>query len=92
MSETRKADVDNTIKPILDAMTGTVFIDDAAVRQCIAESIYLPDGFTIADNYRPAQGFNALSELLMAGDPPHFLYAEVGTAPKQRITFGPLEG
>ena len=90
--KTRPADVDNIIKPILDAMTGTVFVDDAAVRQCIAERIYLPDGFTVADNYRPSPGFDELSELLTAGEPPHFLYVEVGIAPEQRIAFGPLEG
>jgi hypothetical protein len=84
--------VDNIIKPILDAMKGTVFVDDAAVRQCIAESIYLPDGFTVADNNRPSPGFDALSNLLTAGEPPHFMYVEVGTAPEQRIAFGPLEG
>lgn len=90
--KTRRADVDNIIKPILDAMKGTVFVDDAAVRQCIAESIYLPDGFTIADTRRPSPGFDALSDLVTAGDLPHFLYVEVGAAPEQRIAFGPLEG
>jgi hypothetical protein len=90
--KTRRADVDNIVKPILDAMKGTVFVDDAAVRQCITESIYLPDGFTVADNNRPSPGFDALANLLTAEDPPHFMYVEVGTAPGQRIAFGPLEG
>lgn len=89
--KTRRADVDNIIKPVLDAMKGTVFVDDAAVRQCIAESIYLPDGFTVADNNRPSPGFDALSNLLTADDQTHFMYVEVGTAPEQRVAFGPLE-
>ena len=84
-----RQDIDNIIKPLIDALKGVLFPDDAAVRQCAVERILLDRSFTISDRFRTAEAYNNLAELLAQGVP-DILYVEVGTAPEQQMTFGPL--
>jgi crossover junction endodeoxyribonuclease RusA len=84
-----RQDIDNIIKPLLDALKGVIFADDVFVRQCTAERIFLDRSFTISDRFRSDEGFRDLSELLDQGVA-DILFIEVGTAPAQHMTFGPL--
>jgi hypothetical protein len=88
----KKADVDNIIKPILDALKGVVFADDSAIRQCYAESIYIPDGFVLGESKEASPIFDELLRLVGDERIEHFMYIEVGIAPEQTFSFGSMGG
>ncbi len=84
----KKADVDNIIKPILDALKGVVYVDDSAIRQCYAESIYIPDGFTLGQSNKASPVFDELLRFFGDERMDHFMYLEVGMAPEQSFSYG----
>ena len=66
-------DVDNMIKPILDALTGIIFEDDRQVMQVLARKTELVTGLQIA---------NALPDVVAAlGRDADFVYVRVEGAP-----------
>lgn len=83
-------DVDNIVKRILDALKGLAFADDGAIRQCLAERIWLTEGFTISERNRPSTGYARLAALLYDNDVHHITYIEIGQAREQLISFGPV--
>jgi hypothetical protein len=87
--EPTSQDVDNMIKRILDALKGTVFADDFDVTQCLAQRIYIPYGFTIAEQHPSAR---VMQELISLIDQkvPHFTYVEIGQAASQVLSFGQI--
>jgi hypothetical protein len=85
-------DVDNIIKPILDALKGTVFEDDVQVAQCVVTRIDLTRDYSLSDANIRNDVYEVMLDLIFdpAGD--HILYIEVGEQNAQRAVFGPVDG
>lgn len=84
-------DVDNIIKPILDALKGTVYGDDSQIDQCLATKIDLTKPFTVSAKHIWGADYQELIDLL--GSPADdILYIEVGRIPDQQAVFGPIDG
>jgi len=84
-------DVDNIIKPILDALKGVVYEDDRLVSQCLATRVNAAEEYTISDRHISREIHEQLLDLL-AEDCDHILHVEVGPVSEQRVTFGPIDG
>ena len=87
-------DVDNIAKPILDALKGVVFEDDALISQCLVTRIDInakPD-FTIVDAGAPGQSYQELIDLLADIQVDDILYVEIGSTDLQRLVFGIIDG
>ncbi|MDQ3815140.1 MAG: RusA family crossover junction endodeoxyribonuclease [Armatimonadota bacterium] len=82
-------DVDNIVKPILDALKGVVFADDFQVAQCLAVRIDTNKTYSTSGD-APSGIFEALLSLLSGSD--NVLYVEVGAQAGQQVAFGPIEG
>jgi len=87
-----EGDVDNIIKPILDAIRGIVYQDDRLVVKCASErfdktrDITIPQ-VNISDNLYEEM-------LLMIADDAiqHSIYIEIGVATSREVVFGPIDG
>jgi Holliday junction resolvase RusA-like endonuclease len=85
-------DVDNIIKPILDALKGIVYEDDARVSQCLATRVNIQRGdYMLSTRNISSDVYDELIRLL-GGDTEHIIYVEVGQVYSQRVTFGPIDG
>ena len=83
-------DVDNIVKPILDALKGVVFKDDFRVSQCLATRIDLALDYTLSGNIR-SETFDELMDLIDSGHD-HVLCIEAGQMVSQQVVFGPIDG
>lgn len=84
-------DVDNIVKPILDALEGIVFADDASFAKCLVTRIDAERGYELVDAGAPAESYRELIDLLTkkVGD---ILYIEIGRNESQRVVFGTIDG
>ena len=87
-------DIDNILKPVLDALQGSAFSDDGVVARCTAarhdtsrQDLVLaqPDG-------REHPATSEIAALLLAADAEHILYVEVGKTSGQAVVLGPVDG
>ena len=77
--EGNSLDIDNTLKPILDAMKGLVYIDDDQVTDLVCRKRNLNDDLRIVNSSSVlAEGFDRGNE---------FLYVVVEDAPDQEVIF-----
>ena len=84
-------DVDNIVKPILDALKGIVFDDDALISQSLVTRIDPRHAYEIVDAGEPNEPFQELIDLLsMKLD--DIIYVEVGRISSQRLVFGTIDG
>lgn len=84
-------DVDNIVKPILDALRGVVYEDDSQIDQCLATKIDLTKLYSVSANHISSKDYQELIDLL--GSPADdILYIEVGRIPGQQAVFGPIDG
>jgi Holliday junction resolvase RusA-like endonuclease len=84
-------DVDNIVKPILDALEGVVFGNDFEICQALATRIDLRRDYTIVAAGASAEDYEALVDLLDRGED-DILYVEVGRMEAERVVFGPIDG
>lgn len=84
-------DVDNIIKPILDALEGVIFENDSQISQCLATRIDLAKPYTISDRHISGDSFQELSYLL-GSTPGDILYIEIGQMRSQQVIFGLIDG
>jgi len=84
-------DVDNIVKPILDALEGIVFADDTLISQCMVTRIDLDRSYEIIDAGAPTESYRELLDLLKVGAS-DIIYIEVGEYALQRLVFGRIDG
>ncbi len=65
-----RADVDNVIKPILDALIGVAYFDDSQVRSVKAVALPYNEAFSIGDNEWISE---KVLEKLLYDDPVYFM-------------------
>jgi hypothetical protein len=84
-------DIDNIVKPILDALEGVIYRSDSQISQCLSTRIDLTMPYTIAPIDIADEVSKELVDLLNFhyGD---ILYIEVGQMPAQKAVFGPIDG
>lgn len=87
----REQDVDNILKPILDALKGVVYDDDKRVTQCLAAAIDRSAEVVLSDSRVSDRGYDELVAAI-AEDENHILYIEVGEVMGNRVVFGPIDG
>lgn len=93
-SQKADGDVDNILKPILDALNGVVYEDDHQIVKCVAERINITRRYTL--NTFPttlnAEVFEDLLQHLGDEQTAHILYIEVGNIGMRFVTFGMIDG
>ena len=84
-------DVDNTIKPIADALQRVVYRNDRQIAQCLAMRIDLEKPYEISNDNISGDIYQDLVDTIDAkrGD---VLYVEVGVLTSQYAIFGPIDG
>jgi hypothetical protein len=87
----KHGDVDNIIKPILDALSGVVYADDDLIVKCSSERVDTTGTVDLSDTNIPPGLFDKLNSLLAAGHD-HILYVEIGPLSSRRVAFGPIDG
>jgi hypothetical protein len=84
-------DVDNIIKPILDALGGIWFHSDFKIAQCLASRIDIRETYELVDTNIPDEVYDELLALLNSAEA-DILYLEVGPIAWQRVVFAPIDG
>lgn len=84
-------DVDNIVKPILDALEGVVYLSDSQISQSLSTRIDTKESYTISAINISDEDHQQLTGLLAShyGD---ILYIEVGQMSDQKAVFGPIDG
>lgn len=90
-AEKAQGDIDNIVKPILDALIGTVYADDRQIVKCLAERVDTTKDITLSESPSSAQAYQELVSLLGDEYVKHVLYIEVGLLTTRRIAFGPID-
>ena len=85
------ADVDNIIKPILDALKGVVYADDHAIVKCSSERVATTRDYDLDYVGAPPNVANELDSLLIQSHE-HILYVEVGSLSSRHVASGPIDG
>jgi hypothetical protein len=84
-------DIDNIVKPILDALGGIWFHTDFQIAQCLATRIDIRETYEVVDTNMPDEVYDNLLALLNSAEA-DILYVEVGPIAWQRVVFGPIDG
>lgn len=82
-----QGDIDNMVKPILDALKEIVYRDDGAVVKCVSEKIDKNNAIISSSNITPSL-YATLLSMMARDDIPHFIYIEIGSLPNRQIVFG----
>ena len=88
-----QGDVDNVVKPILDAFKNRIFDDDEQIVLCLAQRVDAFRDYTLSASARtkiPNRKYEEMEQLI-AENHAHVLYVEIGAVPQQVVTFGPVE-
>jgi hypothetical protein len=87
----RGPDIDNIIKPIVDALKGVVYRDDKQISQCVSTRIDLVQPYNVSSDNISSDLYQELIDMINAkrGD---VLYIEVDTSSSQRAMFGLIDG
>lgn len=89
--EKTQSDVDNIVKPILDALNGVVYADDRQVVKCLSERVDTTKDFALSASPDFADVYQELITLLGNEQIKHILYIEIGQLSSRRIVFGPID-
>ena len=84
-------DIDNIIKPLLDALKGVAYRDDKQILQCLSTRIDLRKPYSVASDNIPSNLYQELTDRINARQS-DVLYVEVGTCNSQRAVFGSIDG
>lgn len=87
----KHGDVDNIIKPILDALKGVVYADDNLIVKCSSERVDTARDYELSYAGMPAGVASELDSLLAASHE-HILYVEVGPVSSRLVAFGLIDG
>ncbi|MBV9786926.1 MAG: RusA family crossover junction endodeoxyribonuclease [Chloroflexi bacterium] len=90
-SEKTQSDIDNIVKPILDALNGVVYADDRQIVKCLSERVDTTRDFALSAPPGPADVYQELIGLLSNEQIKHILYIEIGQLSSRRIVFGPID-
>ena len=91
----RDQDVDNIIKPLLDAMQSVVYHSDKQVRECAAIAIDASRQIDVADDAAESAAYGTLLSAISATREPinsHVVYIEIGRAARNRVAAGLIDG
>lgn len=84
-----RTDVDNVIKPTLDAFERLLYQNDRQVVKCVSEKVdIVREDFVIVGDALPGDVYEQLLRMLGDEANPHVLYIEVGTLGLREIVFG----
>ncbi len=83
-------DLDNIIKPILDALIAIAYPDDHLVAKCACEKVDLSGHFTLSTRDILPDAYSDLITLI-SGTPQHIIYVEVRPLPSGAVVFGPVQ-
>ncbi len=86
----RVGDVDNIIKPIIDAFKGVVYLDDESIVKCLSQKVYTKKDFRITQAHLPSDIYEELIALL-GSEEEHIFYVEVGQLTSHSVYFGPID-
>jgi hypothetical protein len=89
--ERRDQDVDNIVKPILDALNGIAYNDDSQIAQCQVAAFLTSPELEVPQVNVDAKIHKELMSILDRS-PEHVLYIEIGPAATKKVAFGPLDG
>ncbi len=86
------SDVDNILKPILDALQGVVFRNDRLIVKVSSERVDTRRTYELASD--PGVAPEVYSELveLLGTEESDVTYVEVGTIPARLVVLGPIDG
>ena len=84
-------DVDNIIKPIVDALKGIVYKDDSLISQCLSIRIDLEKPYKVSNDNISDDDYQELVDTINLGGE-NVLYIEVGNTISQQVVFGPIDG
>lgn len=84
-------DVDNIIKPILDALKGIVYKDDRTITKCMSERIDKTRDIQISEENITNELYEGIIGLIADDTKDHGLYIEVGTIVSRQLIFGPID-
>lgn len=87
-----EGDVDNIIKPILDAIRGIVYRDDNIVVKCVSEKFDKTRDLVISPINISDDLYQDLLFAIADDSTNHNLYIEVGQIAPRTVTFGPIDG
>lgn len=87
----QSGDVDNIVKPILDALEGVVYRNDRSVVKCSSERVELRQDYRLSDAGVPRGVYDELIGLL-GQNHSNILYVEVGRITSRQVNFGPIDG
>jgi Holliday junction resolvase RusA-like endonuclease len=87
----RPGDPDNIIKPILDALKGVFYADDALIVKVLSERFNLhSQTIRLSATTTPPVVFDALVDLIGESHE-HILFIEIGNLPSRDLSFGPIQ-
>ena len=86
-----QGDLDNIVKPILDALESVVYDNDRRIAECLAVRIDAQSRYELPDRSVQKDAYGKLLDALSVRAE-HVVYVEVGPADTQRVRFGPIEG
>jgi len=84
----RDIDADNISKPVLDALRGVAFVDDAQVSWRLAAKIDVSRPYTVRQNDAAWEAYAELLESLGDGTVMDVLYIEVWDLPVRDVSLG----
>lgn len=84
-------DVDNIIKPIVDALKGIIYKDDALISQCLSVRIDLEKPYKVSNDSISDDKYQELVDTINS-ECNDVLYIEIGSAMPQQAVFGPIDG
>ncbi len=85
-----QGDLDNIVKPILDALEHVVYENDRLVCECLAVRVDASSTYEMSDSPVRDDAYASLVDALDQ-ESGHVVYIEVGEAGPQRVRFGPIE-
>jgi len=86
-----RGDIDNIVKPILDALKGVVYADDSSIAQCLSQHVDATRDYEFSPRFLREDIADELRNALAQSES-HMVYVEVGIVPTQRIRFGLIDG
>lgn len=87
-----EGDIDNIIKPILDAIRGIVYRDDDIVVKCVSERFDKTRDLVMSQINISDDLYQNLLLAIADDNTSHNLYIEIGQITTRAVTFGPIDG
>lgn len=84
-----EGDIDNIVKPILDALEGIVYLDDKIVVKCASEKVDQNNAVLSTTNIDTGI-YTQIYTNIANGLYPNFVYIEIGELSTRQVVFGPV--